>query len=219
MSHGPGMLFLLCAFLVSSLSLLAGQVPGISEEAGKSKASAKPSKRPFDACALLPRTEVETVLGEPVKETKSTTQLGGGMNISQCLFLTPTFAKSLSLSVTLPDSAHSAKTIHAFWNHQFHASESHSIKESEGKQEAEESPSRKQRTAEENEKPRFISGLGQEAYWVGSPIAGALYVLQDGTFVRVSVGGVRQESARIEKSKAIAIATVAKLPHRPSSHL
>lgn len=38
---------------------------------------------------------------------------------------------------------------------------------------------------------------------MGTPITGALYVLK-GDFVRVSVGGVGEESVRIEKSKALA---------------
>src|SRR2546423_9268289 len=163
MSHGPAVLFLLCAFLVSSLSLLASQVTGVSGGTRKSKSSTPATKPALDACSLLSKSEVETLLGEPVQETKSNTQASAGMNVSQCLFLTPTFAKSLSLSVTSPDSAHSPSTVHEFWNHQFHASESPSIKESEARKEGEEPK------AEENEKPRFINGLGQEAYWVGSP--------------------------------------------------
>jgi hypothetical protein len=60
----------------------------------------------------------------------------------------------------------------------------------------------------EGNKPRPIGGLGEEAYWIGNPVAGALYVLQGGVFLRISVGGVREESARIEKSKALARAVV-----------
>jgi hypothetical protein len=35
-------------------------------------------------------------------------------------------------------------------------------------------------------------------------MVGALYVLKGNTFVRISVGGVREEPARIEKSVALA---------------
>jgi hypothetical protein len=34
--------------------------------------------------------------------------------------------------------------------------------------------------------------------------AGALYVLKGNTFLRISVGGIREEPVRIEKSKALA---------------
>ena len=57
---------------------------------------------------------------------------------------------------------------------------------------------------EEAPKPRHVDGLGEEAYWVGNGITGALYVLQGDVFVRISVGGVHDESARIEKAKALA---------------
>jgi hypothetical protein len=49
------------------------------------------------------------------------------------------------------------------------------------------------------------------AYWVGTPITGALYVLQGDNFVRISVGGVGEESARIERSKVLARAAVKRL--------
>jgi hypothetical protein len=210
MSHSPALLFLLCAFLVSSLSMLAGQVPDMSSTSRKSKAADSSQTSALDACALLSKSDVEAALGEPVKETKPSAQLAAGINVSQCLFLTPTFAKSLSVSVASPDSTHSAKTVHEYWNHQFH-----SVVREEGEHGT--SGTRSGTLSEkglaegESEKPRFIGGLGQEAYWVGSPITGALYVLQDGTFVRVSVGGIREESTRIQKSKAIATAAVAKL--------
>lgn len=37
-----------------------------------------------------------------------------------------------------------------------------------------------------------------------APMVGALYVLKGNTFLRISVGGVREEPARIEKSVALA---------------
>jgi len=50
----------------------------------------------------------------------------------------------------------------------------------------------------------MIKGVGEQAYWVGSPMVGALYVLKGNTFLRISVGGVREEAARIQKSVALA---------------
>ncbi len=64
---------------------------------------------------------------------------------------------------------------------------------------------------EELRKPRPIDGLGEEAYWVGNSISGALYVLNGNSFLRISVGGVRGESARMEKSKALAHAALKRL--------
>jgi hypothetical protein len=53
-----------------------------------------------------------------------------------------------------------------------------------------------------------IAGLGEEAYWVGTSITGALYVLQGRKFLRISVGGVHEESARIEKTRVLARAAM-----------
>ncbi len=64
---------------------------------------------------------------------------------------------------------------------------------------------------EEARKPRRIEGLGEEANWVGTPITGALYVLQGDNFVRISIGVVGEESVRIEKSKILARAVVKRL--------
>ncbi len=58
---------------------------------------------------------------------------------------------------------------------------------------------------EESTRPRTIKGLGEQAYWVGSPMVGALYVLKGDTFLRISVGGVREETVRIEKSLALGV--------------
>lgn len=46
---------------------------------------------------------------------------------------------------------------------------------------------------------------------MGNPITGILYVLQGDVFLRLSVGGIRKESARLEKSKALARAAIRRL--------
>jgi hypothetical protein len=115
------------------------------------------------------------------------------MLISECLFHTRVFAKSVSVALATPSSGNpSALTPRKFWQKQFRA------------------PGKR----EEARKPRRIEGLGEDAYWVGTPITGALYVLQGDNFVRISVGGVGEEPARIEKSKVLARAVVKRL----SSH-
>jgi len=49
---------------------------------------------------------------------------------------------------------------------------------------------------------------------VGTPVTGALYVLQGNNFARISVGCVGEESVRIEKSRVLARAVVKRLyPH------
>ncbi len=63
----------------------------------------------------------------------------------------------------------------------------------------------------EADKLRRIEGIAECAYWVGTPITGALYVLQGNNFVRIGVGDVGEESVRIEKSAVLARAVVKRL--------
>jgi hypothetical protein len=46
--------------------------------------------------------------------------------------------------------------------------------------------------------------VGEEAYWTGNPITGALYVLKGNSFLRISVGGSADEEARFQKAKTLA---------------
>jgi hypothetical protein len=157
---------------------------------------------------LLTSAEIEAVQGEPVKETKANVQPNGEMLVSECLFHTANFAKSVSVALATTASAKSsALTPRKFWQKQFHAGSM-----DEGKMRtAGKSTQKPEPEGEEARKPRRIKGLGEDAYWVGTPIAGALYVLQGDTFVRISVGGVGEESARIEKSEVLARAVVKRL--------
>ncbi len=212
MSHTPAVRILFCALLFSAIRLPAPRRPSgppQKTEAGNPSASAKPK---INVCALLTSAEIEAVQGEAVKETKLSIQSSGGMLMSQCLFLTATFAKSVSLALAAPDPARpSALTPRRLWGQQFHSSRAPGA-------EGEKRPgggkaSKKPEPQGENEehKLRRIAGLGEEAYWVGSPIADALYVLQGDTFLRISVGGIRAESARIEGSMALARAVLKRL--------
>jgi len=158
--------------------------------------TAKQSKA--DPCALLTGTEVQAVQGDSVQETKPSTQPGGGLVISQCLFRTAMPSKSVSLAI----ASRSSISPRTFWQNQFHSGNP----ASEDKEKTEKKPIAAHKEQEEDEatRPRSIAGVGEEAYWVGGPMVGALYVLKGNTFLRISVGGVRSESARIEKSVALA---------------
>lgn len=64
----------------------------------------------------------------------------------------------------------------------------------------------KNREEEEEEAapPQKIAGVGDEAFWTGSRVGGALYVLKGSTYLRVSVGGAGDQQSKINKSKALA---------------
>jgi hypothetical protein len=179
---------LLCLFLIYAVPALSFQTP-----------AQKKSKGLHEPCNLLTSAEIASVLGEPVKDSKSSTQPGSGLLMSQCFFGMATSAKSVSVAVASANPAANPKlTPREFWRKQFH-SPSHKDTRAEAEGEGDLS------------KPRTIPGIGEEAYWVGNAISGALYVLQGDTFLRVSVGGIRQEPERIEKSKALARAAIKRL--------
>ena len=185
-----GLTWLTQCILICATLLAAGEGPRRKADA---KAPAKQADR-VDVCRLLTSDEIKAVQGSGVEENKPSTQPTGGLQMSQCLYRTSAPAMSVSIALASPATQKPSDV----WRKQFHAGDE--------KKEAKEKTSRKKaREAEEEEsKPRNIKGVGDEAYWVGGPITGALYVLHGNTFFRISVGGVRDEAARIQKSVALA---------------
>ena len=190
--------------LFSSLLLTACAVHGTAQNTEAAKSSV-PAKVKIDVCSLLTSADVEAAQAEPVKETTPSTQPGGGMLIFQCLFRTPTFAKSVTLTLAAPDPANAAAlTPRKFWRQQFHPKEKKSSADKTSKSDPE--------GEQEAHEPRPVGGIGEEAYWVGDRMTGALYILQGDLYLRMSVGGIRDESARSEKTKALARAAIKRLP-------
>jgi hypothetical protein len=180
-------LFSLILFFLTFASIMSA-----TQKATHDSAKAKP-----DACAVLTKADVQKVQGDPVQETKPGTQPSGGLIMSQCLFHTANPSKSVSVAIASAGSS----SPRAFWQKQFPAKSS-SGEEAEKKQAG--TKEGKKEEDEESTKPRKIPGVGEQAYWIGSPMVGALYVLKGDIFLRISVGGVREESARIQKSAALA---------------
>jgi len=169
-----------------------------------------PSSKKIDVCALLTSADVESVQGEPVQGITPNVLPGGGMTVTQCIFHTPTFAKSVSVYLAVPDPAHAqAITPRSFWRKLFHSQDSREGEKIPVAVKAHQRPENKGENEEHG--PRRIHGLGEEAFWVRSPVMGALYVLQGDTFLRISIGGVHEESLRLEKSKTLARAVVKRL--------
>jgi hypothetical protein len=172
------------------------------------KASSKPSTHisartpgKIDVCAMLSSADIQAVQGEGVEESKARPQSSEGLVMSECLFRTTTPAKSVSLALAVPGKQNPRD----FWRKHFHA-EADASRPAKPAKPAKASPQnkREQTREEEGTRPRPITGVGDEAFWMGGPISGALYVLRGNSFIRVSVGGVREESARIKKSVALA---------------
>jgi Protein of unknown function (DUF1573) len=149
------------------------------------------SKSKIDACALLLGNEIQSVQGEPLKDSKPSGRSTGGLAISQCYFALPTSSNSISLTVTQKGDGPDARDPKAVWQQTFHREKS----EEKGREEEE---------GERESKPEKVAGVGDEAFWMSSRVSGELFALKGNSYIRVSVGGTNDATARLTKSKEIA---------------
>jgi hypothetical protein len=172
-------------------------------------ASRRPAATKPDACALLADADVHAVLGVDVKERQPATHQARGLLLSQCYLDTGT-PRSVSIAVA-GNTTSGGRTItpRAFWRDQFHGRDERASERTGEKRE----PRRTGETSkpEGETEARPIAGVGEEAFWSGTRVAGALYVLRGNTFIRVSVGGIGDEKERIEKSRQLAVSALARL--------
>jgi hypothetical protein len=167
-------------------------------------ADAAAAKPRVDACALLTSKEIEAVQGESVKETKLSGQSAGGLSVSQCFFTLPTFTNSVSLQVTQRGEGAGGKDPKEFWRDTFH----------EEKRTEKDTDRDKKQGEEEEEgqsRPQKVQGIGDEAYWTGSRVGGALHVLKGNSYIRIGIGGPSDQATKIKKSKALAEKAIARL--------
>jgi len=169
----------------------------------KSETATAPSKRPkIDACGLISNEEVQDIQGSPITNTKGSENSDGTFRTAQCFYNAETFNKSVSLAVTQadPESA-KARNPKDFWKETF------GRYEGEAKKEAGDEEKKKSLGEQDEEKgrpPKKIEGIGEAAYWTANRVGGALYVFKDDVFIRISVGGLDSEEAKINNCKALA---------------
>jgi hypothetical protein len=175
--------------------------PSLPPAAADSPAAAKAK---LDACALLTSKDIESVQGEAVKETKLTGQTTGGISVSQCFFTLPTFTNSVSLLVAQKGDGNAGRDPKEFWREIFHGEKT---RENDGDRDRE----KKERGEEEGAPPKKVGGIGDESFWMGSRVGGALYVLKGNSYVRVSIGGSADQATKIKKSKALAQKAIERL--------
>ena len=176
----------------------------------KTKTTAVPAKGPkIDACALITNEEVQAIQGSPIKDVKDSEQSDGTFRIAQCFYNAETFNKSVSLAVTQSDPASTkARTARDYWKETFGRYEGEK-KEEKGDEEKKESLREKEE--EKATPPKKLDGIGDSAYWTANRMGGALYVLKNDVFIRVSVGGPDSEEAKINRCKALAEKALSRL--------
>ena len=172
--------------------------------------TAAAQKGPIDACSLITKDEIQKVQESPVTEAKSSEASDGSFRIGQCFYTTETFSKSVTLAITQRDNAsEKGRDPKAFWKETFTKYLEHPV-EKEGDEE-------KRKSLKENDedegkaRPKKIKGVGDDAWWSANRVGGALYVLKDNVFIRISVGGPDPEDVRIEKTKELALKAVSRL--------
>jgi hypothetical protein len=100
----------------------------------------------------------------------------------------------VSLVVTQSDPDHPGKrTPKDYWRETF---AQHAV----GRERERESEERERESAA----PEKIEGLGDDAYWLGNRVGGALYVIKNKTFIRLSLGGPDDQKTKIDKAKTLA---------------
>ncbi len=151
-------------------------------------------KPKLDACALLTSSEIRSVQGEGLQETKLSGQILGGYNISQCFYTLPTFTNSISLMVAQKGDGAGAKDPKEFWKENFHEGAKEKSREGEGKKDP----------------PQKITGVGDEAFWTSNRVTGAIYVLKGDAYVRLSIGGQPNDASK-RRSKALAQKAIMRL--------
>lgn len=129
--------------------------------------------------------------GEALQTTLPSEREYGEYFIAQCYYQLPTITNSVVVNVTTPKER--GKSVKEFWR-STHA-EAGRGKEPEEKESG----------------PEKIAGVGEDAYWEASGIAGALYVLKKDAVLRISVGGASDSRTKLEKSKTLAQKALARL--------
>ena len=176
----------------------------------KSKTESVANRPNVDPCALITNDDVKAIQGASVKDMKGSDQSDGRFRIAQCFYTADPFNKSVSLAVTQRDPVSpTARDPKAFWKDTFGRYE-----EEMSKREGDEEEKKKSLGDADEERgrpPKKITGVGDDAFWSANRMGGALYVLKDNIFIRVSIGGPEPEESKIEKTKALAAKALSRL--------
>ncbi len=161
----------------------------------------------FDACSLLTRGEIQSVQGGRVRAVRASEPQRNQFAVSQCFYTLATFSRSISLEVTRrrPGETEGPRS---HWERMF----ARALQKNEERGEVAEV--RRETGREEDREaaaPRRVDGVGDEAFWEGSSFGGALYVLRDETYLRLSIGGSDPTEVKIEKLKKLARSALRRL--------
>jgi hypothetical protein len=130
------------------------------------------------ACSLLTSAEIAAVQREKPAEVRETTSRRGELDVAQCFYVLPSFARSVSVEVARGNVKGLLERARAHEGKDGEKAEEHAI---------------------EN-----VPGLGDEAFWSGSARLGGLYVRRGDTLLRLAVGGAESQAAKLGKLRRLA---------------
>jgi hypothetical protein len=223
-----GVILVAILFAAACRSPRGGYGPGVNSSGSPAasspaaRVSASPVKSRVDVCNLLTSEDLKEVQREAYKDAQRSDRIDGEFIVGQCYYALPTTVNSVVVNVTTAKDEAGARSPKAFWEQTFGGDEE---KEREGKGEREQEKSQREREKEKSQAPRAreeegekeaapperVKHLGDEAFWVGSPAGGALYVLKNDLFFRVSVGGAGDQKVKLGKSRTLAQKILKKL--------
>jgi|GEM_PF-3601478 len=155
----------------------------------------------LDACALIAPAEIADVQGARVRSTQPSNQKLGTLVVSRCYFAIASAENSdlsVHLEVIQPEATNTnSDSLRTYWEK--------SVLRSKSKGEGQED----EKGATES---RPLSGVADEAFWIGNEKAGVLFALYRNRVVRVGIGGPSSAEIKIEKSKTLAATVLKRLP-------
>jgi len=140
----------------------------------------------LQACSLLTSAEIAAVQRETPSEKRETVSKRGELDVAQCFYVLPTFARSVSLEVARGNVA---------------ALLERAREGSEG-----------EKGEKEEHAALPVRGLGDEAFWSGSARLGGLYVRRRDLLLRIAVGGAEGQKAKLAKLRRLARIALKRLP-------
>jgi len=174
--------------------------PESAASTGTSSTTPATAKMKISACSLLTTAEIKAVQGEALKEAKGSERASGNFLTSICYYELPTSSNSISLSLTESDTdKRGGQSVKQFWETTFGRGE-----EENKKDRAEKKAEPRGEEEEEGAPLTPVRGIGEEAFWSGSRVGGALYVLKGDHYIRISIGGKGNNEAKLERSKKLA---------------
>jgi hypothetical protein len=157
------------------------------------------------ACALITGEEVAGVQAAVVTDATAAEQIRDGLAISRCFYRAADYARSVHLELARRDASRAdAPSPMIRWRELFPAAEP-AAGQGEPRKSRRISPQGSQEPpAEKLAERQAVPGLGDEAWWVGTAVYGALYVRRDEAFLRLSLGGEGDLTAKLARARTLA---------------